>query len=262
VSPTYAREIQTPEYGAGFDGLLRFRSRDLFGILNGIDVRSWNPADDEALPKNYDIGSLANKNESRALVVRAARLDPARPLFAVISRLAYQKGSDVILGTASALLEAGANLFVLGDGDEELEAQFTELARRAPNRIAAVCRFDDKLARQLYAGADFVLMPSRYEPCGVGQMIAQRYGTPPVVRATGGLRDTVVDGVTGFLFERVSVPDLLGAVHKALAIWRGPQWDVLRRRCMKLDWSWAVSAEHYEEAYTSALGPAHVDRNA
>ena len=261
VSPTYAREIQTPEYGAGFDGLLRFRSHDLFGILNGIDVDAWNPAADAALPHAYDAGSLARKDEVRNLLLRAANLDEARPLITVVSRMAYQKGIDLILGAAGQLLETGVNLFVLGDGDAALEAQFVELARRYPRRIAAVCRFDDTLARRLYAAGDFFLMPSRYEPCGLGQMIAQRYGTPPIVRATGGLRDTVVDGDTGFLFERASVPDLVGAVQRALPVWRSAEWDALRKRCMQLDWSWRVSAQHYEDAYASALGPAHVDRS-
>ena len=256
VSPTYAREIQTPEYGAGFNGLLRFRSRDLFGILNGIDMDAWNPATDAALAKTYDINSIEHKEETRALLVSQANLEPERPIVATVSRLAHQKGIDLILAATPELLDAGVNIVILGDGDKALEWQFSELARRFPTRVAAVFRFDDTLARRLYAGADFFLMPSRYEPCGLGQMIAQRYGTPPIVRATGGLRDTVTEGETGFLFERAAAADLIDGVRRGLAVWRTNEWGALRRRCMQLDWSWRVSAQHYEDAYASAIGPA------
>ncbi|MGQ0561584.1 MAG: glycogen synthase [Gemmatimonadota bacterium] len=255
VSPTYAREIQTPEYGAGFDGLLRFRSRDLFGILNGIDVKTWNPARDRALPQVYDARSLHIKDEVRTSLVTDSGFDLDRPILAVISRLAHQKGIDLVLGALPELLDSGVSLYVLGDGDAVLEAHFGEIARRFPNRIAAVFRFDDGLARRLYAGADFFLMPSRYEPCGLGQMIAQRYGTPPIVRATGGLRDTVRDGVTGFCFEHATVPALVDGVQRALGVWRGADCDALRQRCMALDWSWRGSAERYEQVYAYTLGP-------
>jgi starch synthase len=249
VSPTYAREIQTPEYGAGFDGLLRFRHRDLYGLLNGIDTKAWNPATDKALPHRYDAKSLPKKDEGRLKLVRDAGLDEQRPLLAIVSRLAHQKGIDLVMAAMPEILDAGANLCVLGDGDKGIEARFAELARTYPDRVAAVCRFDDVLARNLYAGADFFLMPSRYEPCGLGQMIAQRYGTPPIVRATGGLRDTVRDGETGFCFDHATVGDLTGGIRRALSVWRGPDWDDLRRRCMALNWSWQGSAGHYEEVY-------------
>lgn len=249
VSPTYAREIQTPEYGAGFDGLLRFRSRDLYGLLNGIDNKTWNPATDKALPINYDAKSLAKKEEVRLKLARNAGLDERRPLLAIVSRLAHQKGIDLVIGAMPELLDAGANICVLGDGDKAIEARFAEVARIYPDRVAAVGGFDDVLARNLYAGADFFLMPSRYEPCGLGQMIAQRYGTPPIVRATGGLRDTVRDGETGFCFDQPTVTDLVNGIRRALMSWRGPDWDDMRRRCMALDWSWKTSAAQYEEVY-------------
>jgi starch synthase len=249
VSPTYAREIQTPEYGAGFDGLLRFRSHILSGILNGIDVKAWNPATDKALPKRYDAKSLEVKDELRATLIAQAGFDAQRPVFSIVSRLAHQKGIDLVLGAMPELLDSGISLCVLGDGDAALEAHFAEIARRFPNRIAAVTRFDDPLARLLYAGSDFFLMPSRYEPCGLGQMIAQRYGTPPIVRSTGGLEDTVEDGVTGFRFEHPTVPELVGAVHRALGVWRHFDWNPMRRRCMALDWSWGSSATAYEDLY-------------
>ena len=249
VSPTYAHEIQTPEYGAGFDGLLRFRSHILSGILNGIDVKAWNPATDKALPKRYDATALETKEQLRLSLIEEAGLEPQRPVFAIVSRLAHQKGIDIVLAAMPELLDSGISLCVLGSGDAALEAHFGELARRFPNRIAVASGFDDALARRMYAGADYFLMPSRYEPCGLGQMIAQRYGTPPIVRSTGGLRDTVTDGVTGFCFDHATVPELVGAVHRALGAWRGFDWDAMRKRCMALDWSWGTSAEAYEDVY-------------
>jgi starch synthase len=203
---------------------------------------------------------LAIKDELRGALLAEAGLDTTRPLLAIVSRLAYQKGIDLVLGAMPDLLESGVNLFVLGDGDPGLETHFAELARRMPERVTAVSHFDNGLAHRLYAAADFLLMPSRYEPCGLGQMIAQRYGTPPIVRATGGLRDTVQDGVTGFCFERAAVPDLVAAVRRALTMRRGRQWDILRRRCMAVNWSWSASAQQYAEAYDHALGPSEVDR--
>lgn len=256
VSPTYAREIQTPEYGAGFDGLLRFRGRELFGILNGIDLELWNPASDDALPLAYDANSLHVKDELRTQLLRDHDMDQARALVVVVSRLVHQKGIDIVLAAMPELLDAGANVFVLGDGDHAIEAQLHELARRDPTRVHIEAKFDDALARRLYAGADYFLMPSRYEPCGLGQMIAQRYGTPPIVRATGGLRDTVQDGVTGFCFEQAAVPDLADAVRRAMSQWRTDAWQQMRRRCMELDWSWRSSAMHYEDLYAHVRGPA------
>lgn len=254
VSPTYAREIQTHEYGAGFEGLLRFRSHELFGILNGIDQSEWDPSKDAALPQPYDAQSLDVKDELRTAVLRESGMDEDRPLLVVVSRLAQQKGIDIILAALPELLELGVNLFVLGDGDRGIERAFAEVARRFPKRVTAVTAFDDALARRLYSGGDFFLMPSRYEPCGLGQMIAQRYGTPPVVRATGGLRDTVRDGETGFVFEHASVHDVVSGVRRALSVWRGGEWNELRKRCMALDWSWRVSATKYEDVYSHAIG--------
>lgn len=254
VSPTYAHEIQTPEYGAGFDGLLRWRSHDLFGILNGIDTTVWNPAKDKLLPRTYDETSLHVKEEIRAGIIEQAGMNPDLPLLVIISRLAHQKGIDIVLGALPTLLDAGVNLFVLGDGDAGMSAHLHELARRFPNNITTVAGFNDELAHRLYAGADFFLMPSRYEPCGLGQMIAQRYGTPPIVRATGGLRDTVRDEETGFMFASATVGDFANATLRAMRWWRGQHWDDLRRNCMSLDWSWSGSAEHYEVAYRSAMG--------
>lgn len=254
VSPTYAQEIQTPEYGVGFDGLLRWRSHDLFGILNGLDTAAWNPAKDKLLRHTYDAHRLNVKDEIRADIISEWNLEVDKPLIAVISRLVYQKGIDIALGALPQLLDRGINLFVLGDGDEGMNAYLRDLAARFPRNIAVVSGFNDELAHRLYAGADFFLMPSRYEPCGLGQMIAQRYGTPPIVRATGGLRDTVVHGETGFVFEDANVGGCSWAVNAALDWWRGPRWDEIRRNCMAQDHTWAGSAEQYEAVYASAMG--------
>jgi starch synthase len=255
VSPTYAGEIQTETYGAGLDGLLRFRSRVLHGILNGIDQRAWDPALDGALYANYSAGALAGKAENKVCLTNDLNLSAEAPLGVVISRLVHQKGIDLIARALPALLETGMNLVVLGDGDRTLEAHFAEIAQRMPDRVAAFFRFDDQLARRLYAAADFLLMPSRYEPCGLGQMIAQRYGTLPIVRATGGLVDTVIDGKTGFMFADAAPHALHETVLRAMGAFRQPGFRKLREECMQLDWSWNASAEHYEDVYRYAIGP-------
>jgi starch synthase len=256
VSPTYAHEIQTSEYGAGLDGLLRFRARVLHGILNGIDQNSWNPETDGALYANFSATDLRGKADNKTCLAGDLNVTADAPLCVVVSRLVHQKGIDLIARALPALLEAGVNLVVLGDGDRSLEAQFAEIAQRMPNRVATFFRFDDQLARRLYAAADFLLMPSRYEPCGLGQMIAQRYGTLPIVRATGGLVDTVIDGRTGFMFADAAPHALHETVLRALGAYRQSGFRKLREQCMQLDWSWNVSAEHYEDVYRYAIGPS------
>jgi len=256
VSPTYAREIQTHEYGAGLDGLLRFRSRVLHGILNGIDQKAWDPETDGALYARYSVTTLEGKARNKAQLTAELNLAGDAPLCVVISRLVHQKGIDLIARALPALLDSGINLVILGDGDRMLEAQFGEVAQRVPDRVAAFFRFDDKLARRLYAAADFLLMPSRYEPCGLGQMIAQRYGTLPIVRATGGLVDTVTDGRTGFMFADAAPHALHETVLRALGAYRQAGFRKLREECMRLDWSWAQSAGHYEDVYRYAIGPS------
>lgn len=254
VSPTYAREIQTPPFGAGLDGLLRFRRRALTGILNGINTRVWNPAGDDALAVRYGVSTLSRKDECRAALLEELRLGDGGPVLAMVTRLAHQKGIDIVVDGLDALLQQGVNLVVLGDGDSMTESALAAAERAHPGRIAAIFRFDDALAHRIYAGADFFLMPSRYEPCGLGQMIAQRYGTPPIARATGGLIDTVEDGRTGFLFEEPDAPSLVAAVARARKTWRARGWDALRRRCMRLDRSWDASARSYEALYRVAIG--------
>lgn len=255
VSPTYAHEIQTPAFGAGLDGLLRHRAADLTGILNGIDTRAWDPATDEAIATRYDASRLDGKEANRRVVLDELGLGHDGPLFAMVSRLAEQKGVDIVIDALPELLREPGSLAVLGDGAPDYERALASAAEAFPGRVAAVLRFDEPLARRLYAGADFFLMPSRYEPCGLGQMIAQRYGTVPIVRHTGGLVDTVEDGATGFAFTDPTPAALLDAVARARSVWRRPGWDELRRRCMALDWSWTRSAAQYEELYRALVAP-------
>src|SRR5690606_25836630 len=209
VSPTYAREIQTPEFGAGLDGLLRHRAADLRGILNGIDTRDWDPATDEAIATRYDASRLDGKEANRRAILAELGLRDDGPFLAMVSRLVHQKGVDILIDALPDLLREPGAVAVLGSGEPEYERALARAADAFPGRVAAVFGFDDRLARRLYAGADFFLMPSRYEPCGLGQMIAQRYGTVPIVRHTGGLVDTVEDGVTGFAFTEPTPAGLL-----------------------------------------------------
>jgi len=253
VSPNYAREIQTPEFGAGFDGLLRARSRRLSGILNGIDTRSWNPATDPCLPVNYDADTIELKERNRSALLRELGLEGRGPLCVMVSRLVEQKGIELVLEALDTMVHRGVQLAVLGSGNRAYEDALARATELYPRQVATFFRFDDTLARRLYAGGDFFLMPSLYEPCGLGQMIAQRYGTPPIVRATGGLADTVSDGMTGFSFEEPNVEALLDAIARAHWAWRGPHWNVIRRRCMRLDHSWTRSAAEYEALYQETI---------
>lgn len=256
VSPTYADEIQTPAYGAGFDGLLRFRRRVLHGILNGIDVDTWNPATDPAIAQSYSVRTVENKDENRRALLQELGLDAPGPLVVTVSRLAHQKGIDILIAALPHLIEMGASVAVLGDGDFEMEQAFARAQLQFPRRVAALFRFDDALSRRFYAGADFFVMPSRYEPCGLGQMIAQRYGAVPIVRRTGGLVDTVEQGKTGYLFDDPEPAALVRAARRAFAAYHRKTWLTLRRRCMRLDRSWGRSANQYEMVYRYAIGPA------
>ena len=254
VSPTYAREIQSPEFGAGLDGMLRFRRRALHGILNGIDPAHWDPATDENIPARFDAGTIARKEENRVALLRELGLADGGPVLVMVTRLAHQKGIDLVLGAMPRLLELGVRVVLLGDGGPEYVAGFRHWAEQAPDRVACRFRFDEGFARRLYAGGDFFLMPSLYEPCGLGQMIAQRYGTVPVARRTGGLNDTIIDERTGYLFDAARSDALADAVARAAAVWRSRGWTPLRRRCMGVDRSWRRSARQYQELYRLAAG--------
>lgn len=256
VSPGYAEEIQTPAHGAGLDGLLRARRHQLHGILNGIDTRSWDPMNDPALSANYNVDTLGLKERNRTALLREIGLDDRGPLFVMVSRLVEQKGVELVLEALDAMVQRGIRIAILGSGHRAYEDALARASSAYPRHVAAFFRFDESLARRLYAGGDLFLMPSLYEPCGLGQMIAQRYGTPPIVRSTGGLADTVVDGVTGFSFTEPTAEALLDAVTRAHWAWRGPNWNAIRRRCMRLDHSWIRSAAEYETLYRETIAGA------
>ena len=252
VSPTYAREIQTPELGCGLDGLLRHRRDALTGILNGIDTATWDPAKDPRIPQRYDAQTLEAKAVNKTALQSRMNLavDDDIPLLGMVGRFTHQKGIDLIAAAADELAAMPAQLAVLGKGDKEHESAMLAIAARHPGRIAARVGFNEDLAHTIEAGADLFLMPSRFEPCGLSQMYSQRYGTPPVARATGGLIDTVVDGVSGFLFERAESAVLVAAVRRALAAFRdSARWARIQRAGMARDFSWAAAARRYADLY-------------
>jgi starch synthase len=267
VSPTYAREIQTEELGCGLDGLLRHRSRDLAGILNGIDDDVWNPATDAVIPQRYDRAHLQRKAANKRALQRKLGLAPQGgiPLLGVVSRLTHQKGLDLLLEIAASVIEHPAQLAVLGSGESGLETALRELAARFPGRAGCVIGYDEALAHLIEAGADIFVMPSRYEPCGLNQMYSMRYGTVPVVRATGGLADTVTDcndhtladgSATGFTFGEPTGAALLAAIGRALEAWSDQAgWRRLQENGMARDFGWQASARRYVELYeTLAAG--------
>ena len=257
VSPTYAREIRTPEGGHSLDALLRHRAADLHGILNGIDVAEWDPATDRHLPAHYSARALAGKARCKAALQAEMGLPvrPDVPIAAVVSRLAEQKGMDLLVAAIPELLSREAQLVVLGSGDRRLEADLVRAARERPDRLAVRIGFDEGLAHRIEAGADVFLMPSRFEPCGLNQMYSLRYGTVPVVRSVGGLHDTVEDydgwnRGTGFKFRDYHPAALLLAVRRALEVHRDRRaWRGLVARGMAEDFSWERSAASYEALY-------------
>jgi starch synthase len=264
VSPTYAREIQTPALGFGFDGILRHRSADLIGILNGIDYDQWDPARDRFLPVPYGVDSLAGKRAAKRAVLEEYRLPSAdaaleRPLVGMISRLVDQKGFDLLASIADELARLDAAFVLLGTGERRYEDLWLGLASRYPDRIGARIELDERLAHLIEGGADLFLMPSRFEPCGLNQMYSLRYGTVPLVRATGGLADTVrnfdpaTGAGTGFTFDEYSPQALLGTLRWALGVYqKSGQWARLQQAGMRVDNSWDASARRYVEVYERA----------
>lgn len=262
VSPTYAREIRSKAFGCGLEGLLDARADRLTGILNGIDTRVWDPGTDVALRRNYGPDSLDDKAGNRVALQAEMGLaaDEGALLLGMISRLTDQKGVDLVLEALPALLDRPVQLVVLGAGESRFEQALRDAAANAPDRVAVVVGFDEVLAHQIEAGADAFLMPSRFEPCGLNQMYSQRYGTPPVVRATGGLADSVVaygmagGEATGFAFAEATPAALVEAVDRALAAFadRGV-WRTICRNGMARDFSWGASARAYREVYQAML---------
>jgi len=263
VSPTYAREICTPEFGWGLDGLLRDRGGNLSGILNGVDYSVWDPGSDRALAHNYTAHKLRGKRICK-LKLQAElgfALRSKAPLLAVVSRLPSQKGMDLVLGALPDLLAAGGQLVVIGSGEAEIENAFRSAVRAHPASVSVYLGFDDALSHRIMAGADILLVPSRFEPCGLTQLYALRYGTIPLVRRVGGLADTVIDATpdnvragtaNGFVFDYASSRVLAGRIGDALVLMRNAAvWHQLQKRGMAQDFSWADSALRYEALYRS-----------
>jgi len=261
VSPTYAQEILDPDYGFGFDGILRSRAKSLVGILNGIDTDVWNPQTDPLLPQRYSRTSLAKKKVVKRALLEASGLPAdeaalARPLIGMVTRLTQQKGCDLFAGAERRLMEIDASWVLLGSGDGWCEEFWKRLAADQPDRVSATIGFDDARAHLIEGGADLFLMPSWYEPCGLNQMYSQRYGTLPIVRATGGLQDTVVDADespasgTGFKFHDYTPEAMLGAVGRAVRAYGNPKtWKGFQQNAMAQDFSWDVSAREYVKVY-------------
>jgi starch synthase len=263
VSPTYAREIQTGEYGFGLDGVLSSRSADLRGILNGIDVDEWDPAKDKLIPKTFDRARIEGKAACKAALQKEMGLPvrPDVPLFGVVGRLTSQKGFDVLAYALERLLEWDMQMVLLGTGDQDAEHFFGTASQLRGDKFRAFIGFDNGLAHRIEAGCDFFLMPSRFEPCGLNQMYSLRYGTLPIVRATGGLVDTVMNydesrgGGTGFMFNDLSVEALSNTIGWALSTYfdRPKHIQAMRTRAMEQDFSWDRAAADYERLYLEAF---------
>jgi starch synthase len=260
VSPTYAREIKTSQGGAGLDRLLRHRQYDVHGILNGLDYDVWNPATDPHLATNFDLTTIPGRIQNKRALQTQFGL-PVRddvPLLSVVSRLDHQKGFEIAGGVIHAALNnypKEVQCVVLGSGARQYEEMFLSLARTKPNQMTVILEYAPDLAPLIYGGSDIFLMPSLYEPCGLGQMIAMRYGCVPVVRSTGGLADTVQDGITGFTFDDFAVADFWDALWRALYIYFNDResWKSIQSRGMTSDFSWKQSAGGYSQLYEWAI---------
>ena len=264
VSETYAKEIQSSnEYGYGFEGVLRDRSADLYGILNGIDYEIWNPAIDELLPAKFTPEKLDGKKKCKAALRKEANLPLARkdiPVIGIISRLADQKGFDLIAEVADDLMALEIQVVILGTGDKKYHDLFAALEKKYPKKIALFLEFNNQIAHLIEAGSDMFLMPSRYEPCGLNQMYSLKYGTIPIVRQTGGLADTIVNANpvkgtgNGFVFKNYNARDMLNSIKFALEVYRDKNvWEVMMLRAMRQDFSWDASAKKYVELYRKAV---------
>jgi starch synthase len=259
VSPTYAREILTPEFGCDLQTFLRTRSNSITGIVNGLDVKAWDPMNDKHLSATFDADSLGGRQENKLALQKKMGLpvDARIPLLAMVGRVDLQKGLDLAFEVLPRMGSTPWQFVLLGSGDPKLEAAARSLQAKYPERVQAVLRYDAGLSHAIYGGADIFLMPSRYEPCGLSQMIAMRYGCVPVVRATGGLKDTVEEGKTGFLFEKADADALLEAIQRALGVYASQEkWRRFQRNGMKEDFSWTRSARQYAMIYRSLLPDA------
>ncbi len=262
VSERYAQEIGTEQYGDGLEDLLLARSADLHGVLNGIDYDVWNPRTDRALPVNFSAEDLAPKGECKAALQAEMGLPvkPEVPLVGCVSRMAWQKGLDILAEVIPEAMKTPMQFAILGTGEQDLEEKYADLDKAYPQAVAARISYDEGLAHRIYAGSDLFAMPSRYEPCGLGQMISMCYGTIPVVHATGGLADTVTehgDQQTGFVLEELTATALLAALRRAAeAIADDIGWRTIMLNAMRQDFSWNQSAQRYKELYDLAVSRA------
>ena len=267
VSTTYAREILTPEYGERLDGVLRIREKDLVGIVNGIDYAVYNPMTDPAIIAHYDAEDPSNKGRCKAALLQELGLEirPERPLVVSVGRVVPQKGSDLVAASLPKILKGDVAVAIAGTGDPALVAKLQAAVAKAPERVAYVGAVPEPIIHRLFAAADIVLVPSRYEPCGLVQLYAQRYGAVPVACRTGGLSDTIVDcdaaleTGSGFLFDKPTGPALVGGVQRALAAMTHPRWGALRRRVMRLDLGWDRPARRYDRVYRTAVASRPAD---
>jgi starch synthase len=261
VSPTYAKEIQTKEFGAGLEGVLKLREKDIFGVLNGIDTNLWNPKTDKYIPYNYSSKNLKNKLKCKQELLNEAGMEfrDEIPVIGIISRFAGQKGFDLLYPVIMELMALDFQLLVLGSGEDKTEEFFRELASAFPQKVNSYIGYNNKLAHYITAGSDMFLMPSKYEPCGLNQMYSLKYGTVPIVRKTGGLADTVTDfheydeKGNGFSFEDSTSSALLSTIKRAVDIFNDKKtWKKIMLRGMKEDFSWTHSAKYYFELYKKA----------
>jgi starch synthase len=260
VSPNYASEILTTQYREGADDLLNYRRNELCGIVNGIDYDEYNPASDPYLERNYDSATIERRADNKLVLQKKGGLpqNSDTALIGMVSRLEEQKGIDLLLQAIDQfIVETRAHLFILGEGREHYHKLLTEAALKYPDRVSVFIANDERLARLIYGGSDVFLMPSRFEPCGLGQMIAMRYGAVPVVRHTGGLADTVKDVLeengNGFVFQNYTASEMMVAIKRAEdSFYHREEWNNLMRHNMKLDFSWKASARKYEEIYLRA----------
>lgn len=265
VSPNHAREIQTPAHGWGLDGVLRARSADLVGILNGCDYRQWDPSTDPLLPAGFDVGAMKGKAVTKAELQRAFGLDvrPDVPVIGLVTRLAYQKGIDVLAAALPSILELDAQLVFLGEGEIWAHFHYGELPTQYPGKVGVYIGYDNPRAHLIYGGCDFFLMPSRYEPCGISQLISERYGTLPIARSTGGLDDTIENydeasggnTGTGFKFHDLTAEAVANTVGWAVSTYydRRPDLDRMIERAMRLRFPWSDAARKYEQLYQWAI---------
>jgi starch synthase len=261
VSPRYAREVQTAEFGCGLDGVIQTRAEDIVGLINGIDTTVWNPATDALLPARYSVQDLSGKAACRAELFRRCNFAPGfkGPVFGVVCRLTEQKGVDLLLANRDFFLAQDCRLVVLGAGDKRLEQELRDLEAAAPGKVALSAKLDEAMSHLIEAGSDFFLMPSIFEPCGLNQMYSQAYGTVPVVSRVGGLADTVVDADaqatagTGLMCEPTAGRFARGTASAAALFADAPRYAAVQRRGMERDFSWKKASAAYERLYQESL---------